>query len=33
MAAEGINVPIIGSVSLMTIGILGVVGFLLYRRK
>jgi len=32
-AAEGINVPIVGSVSLMTIGILGVVGFLLYRRK
>ncbi|MHA1287605.1 MAG: hypothetical protein ACTSPB_09405 [Candidatus Thorarchaeota archaeon] len=33
MAAEGINVPIVGTVSLMTIGILGVVGFLLYRRK
>ena len=33
MAAEGITLPVVGSVSLMTIGILGVVGFLLYRRK
>ena len=33
MAAEGIKLPVVGTVSLMTIGILGVVGFLLYRRK
>ena len=33
MAAEGITLPVVGTVSLMTIGILGVVGFLLYRRK
>ncbi len=33
MAAEGVTLPVVGTVSLMTIGILGVVGFLLYRRK
>ena len=33
MAAEGVTLPVVGTVSLMTIGVLGVIGFLLYRRK
>lgn len=33
MAAEGVTLPIVGTVSLMTIGVIGVIGFLLYRRK
>ena len=33
MVAEGVTLPVVGTVSLMTIGVIGVIGFLLYRRK
>ena len=29
----GVTLPVVGTVSLMTIGVIGVIGFLLYRRK